>query len=202
VVLAHLALEARVGGVLQIAVMSEENKKRSNLAGVFVVSLVLAGIVFLLWVTTAAEDDQGGVNDPEAAAESYEKSKSEQERFALAFSQLDVVSEGGKLQDVCEGTFRWLGGGDPMCLVLHDVGSTRYEVHDSGDQAWFTMSFYYRDRSAREVAFNAIWDYVRGRDPKATHSGDRFNFTHRGQDGFCDLTQAGHTDVLCKVRFR
>lgn len=182
--------------------MSEENKKQSNLAGVFVISLVLAGIVFFLWVTNDAEDDRGGVNDPQAAAEYHGKSKSEQERFALAFSQLDVVSEGGKLQDVCEGTFRWLGGGDPMCLVLHDVGSTRYEVHDSGDQAWFTMSFYYRDRSAREVAFNDIWDYVRGRDPKATHSGDRFNFTHRGQDGFCDLTQAGHTDVLCKVRFR
>ena len=182
--------------------MSEENKKQSNLAGVFVVSLLLAGIVFLLWVITDAEDDRGGVNDPEAAAESYRKSKSEQERFGLAFSQLDVVSEGGKLQDVCEGTFRWLGGGDPMCSVLHDVGSTRYEVHDRGDEAWFTMSFYYGDRSAREVAFNNLWDYVRGRDPKAIHSGDRFNFTHHGQDGVCDLTQAGHTDVFCKVRLR
>ena len=182
--------------------MSEENKRQSKFAGVFVLSVVLAGMVFLLWVTTDAEDDRGGVNDPQAAAESHGKSKSEQERFALAFRQLDVVSEGGKLQDVCEGTFRWLGGGEPMCLVVHDVGSTRYEVDEEGEQVWFAMSFYYRDRPAREVAFNDIWDYVRSRDPNATHSGDRFDFTHRGQDGFCDLTQAGHTDVLCKVRLR
>ena len=188
--------------MLRIPVVSEENKRQSKFAGVFVLSVVLAGMVFLLWVTTDAEDDRGGVNDPQAAAESHGKSKSEQERFALAFRQLDVVSEGGKLQDVCEGTFRWLGGGDPMCSVLHDVGSTQHEVHDRGDQAWFTMSFYYGDRSAREVAFNNLWDYVRGRDPEATHSGDRFNFTHHGQDGVCDLTQAGHTDVFCKVRLR
>ena len=89
-----------------------------------------------------------------------------------------------------------------MCLVIHDVGSTRYEVNDEGDRTWFVMSFYYGDRTAREVAFNDIWDYVRSRDSNATHSGDRFDFTHRGQEGFCDLTQAGHTDVLCKVRLR
>jgi hypothetical protein len=89
-----------------------------------------------------------------------------------------------------------------MCLVLHDVGSTRYEVHDEDDRAWFEMSFYYRDRTAREVAFNDIWNYVRTRDPEATHTGDRFNFTHRGQEGLCDLTLAGHTDVFCKVRLR
>jgi len=188
--------------VLHSVGVTDEKKKRSNLAGVFVVSFVLAGIGFLLWVTTAAEDDESGVNDPEAAAGSDEKSKWERERVASAFSQLDAVSEGGKLQDVCEGTFRWMGNGEPMCLVLHDIGSTRYEVHEAGDRAWFAMSFYCRNRSAREVAFNDIWDYVHGRDPNATLSGDRFDFTHRGQDGFCDLTQAGHTDVFCRVKLR
>jgi hypothetical protein len=188
--------------MVRIAVMSEENKKPSNLSGVIVVALVLTGIVFLVWVTSDGEDDRGVVNDPQAAAEHSGKSKQEQERFAVAFNQLDLVSEGGTLQDVCEGTFRWLGGGEPMCLVVHDVGSTRYEVDEEGEQVWFAVSFYYGDRTARAVAFNDIWDYVRSRDPDATHSGDRFDFTHRGQDGFCDLTQAGHTDVLCKVRLR
>jgi len=188
--------------MLRIAVMSEANKKPTNLPSVIAVSLVLAGIVFLVWVTNGAEDERGGVGEPQSAAEYSGKSKEDQERFAVAFKQLDLVSAGGKLQDVCEGTFRWLGDGNPMCLVVHDVGSTRYEVHDEGDRVWFAMSFYYGDRTAREVAFNDIWDYVRSRDPKAMHGGDRFDFTHHGQDGFCDLTQAGHTDVLCKVRLR
>jgi hypothetical protein len=188
--------------MVRIAVMSEQNKKPSNLSGVIVLALVLTGIVFLVWVTSDGEDDRGVVNDAQGAAEHSGKSKQEQERLAEAFNQLDLVSEGGTLQDICEGTFRWLGGGEPMCLVVHDVGSTRYEVDEEGEQVWFAMSFYYRDRPAREVAFNDIWDYVRSRDPNATHSGDRFDFTHRGQDGFCDLTQAGHTDVLCKVRLR
>jgi hypothetical protein len=188
--------------MLRIAVMSQENKNPSNLSGVIVVALFLAGIVFFVWVTTDSEDDRGVVNEPQAGAEHSGKSKQDQERFAVAFSQLDLVSEGGKLQDVCEGTFRWLGGGEPMCLVVRDVGSTRYEVHEEGDRTWFVMSFYYGNRTARKVAFNDIWDYVRSRDPNATQSGDRFDFTHRGQEGFCDLTQAGHTDVLCKVRLR
>ena len=182
--------------------MSEENKKPSNLAGVIAVSLVLTGIVFLVWVTTGTEDDRSVVNDPQAAAEYREKSKPDQERFAAAFNQLDLVSKGGKLQDVCEGTFRWLGGGDPMCLVVHNVGSTRYEVHTEGDRVWFAMSLYYGDRTARKVAFDHLWDYVRSRDPAATHNGDRFSFTHQGQDGFCDLALSGHTDVFCKVRLR
>ncbi|MDH3819069.1 MAG: hypothetical protein OES21_10660, partial [Myxococcales bacterium] len=164
--------------------MSEQNKKPSNLSGVIVLALVLTGIVFLVWVTSDGEDDRGVVNDAQGAAEHSGKSKQEQERLAEAFNQLDLVSEGGTLQDICEGTFRWLGGGEPMCLVVHDVGSTRYEVDEEGEQVWFAMSFYYRDRPAREVAFNDIWDYVRSRDPNATHSGDRFDFTHRGQDGF------------------
>ena len=168
----------------------------------FVVSFVLIAILFLLWVTTAAEDDERGVSDPEAAAELHEKPQWEQELIASAFSQLDAVSDGGKLQNVCEGTFRWLGNGEPMCLVLHDVGSTRYEVRDTGDHAWFALSFYCRNRSAREVAFNDIWDYVRERDSNARLNGDRFDFTHRRQDGFCDLTQSGHTDVFGKVRLR
>ena len=188
--------------MLHIVGVTEEKKRRSKLAGVFVVSFVLAGIVFLLWVTTAAEDDESGVNDPEEAAGSDEKSKWERERFASAFNQLDAVSEGGKLQDVCEGTFRWMGNGEPMCLVLHDVGSTKYEVQETGGQTWFAMTFYCRDRSEREVAFNDMWDYVRGRDPNARLSADRFDFTYRAQDGFCDLTQAGHTDVFCRVKLR
>jgi hypothetical protein len=189
-------------GVLRIAVMSEANKKPTNLASVIAVSLVLTGIVFLVWVTNGTEDERGGVSEPQAAGEHSGKSKQEQERFAAAFNQLDLVTAGGKLQDVCEGAFRWLGGGDPMCMVVHDVGFTRYEVHDTGDQAWFAMSFYYGDRAARTVAFNDIWDYIRMRDPNATRDGDRFNFTHDGQEGFCDLAQTGHTDVLCKVRLR
>lgn len=198
----HLVLGARIEGVLQIAVVSEENKKRSNLAAVFLVSFVVVGLVFLLWVTTAAEDDESGVKDPEAAAGSDENRKWKRERVTSAFSQLDAMIQGGKLQDVCEGTFRWMGNGEPMCLVLHDVGSTKYEVQDTGDQTWFAMSFYCRDRSAREVAFNDIWDYVRARDPNAKLSANRFDFTHRAQDGFCDLTQAGHTDVFCRVKLR
>jgi hypothetical protein len=200
VLLPHLALGAGVGRVLEIAGVSAEKKMRSKLAGVFVTCFALVGLAIFLWVATTAEDDQSGVKDPEAAAGSDENRKWKRERVTSAFSQLDAMIQGGKLQDVCQGTFRWLGGGNPMCLVIHDVGSTKYEVQDTGDQSWFAMTFYCRDRSAREVAFNDMWDYVRGRDPNARLSASRFDFTHRGQDGFCDLTQAGHTDVFCRVK--
>ena len=200
--LPHLALGAPVARVLEIAGVSEEKKRRSKLAGLLVACFVLVGIAIFLWVATTAEDDESGVKEPEAAAGPDEHTKWKRERVTSAFSQLDAMIQGDKLQDVCQGTFRWLGGGNPMCLVVHDVGSTKYEVQDTGGQTWFAMTFYCRDRSEREVAFNDMWDYVRGRDPDARLSADRFDFTYRAQDGFCDLTQAGHTDVFCRVKLR